>query len=105
MPDNAKRVGPTLLTASAATVYTAPGSTVFHMRSIHFSNNTGTDRVVTMSIGTDAVGTRIFGSMPVRANSSVDWSGYMPLQPAEVLQAYADATNSVTITVSGVESI
>lgn len=101
--DTSKRIGPTLLIGSAATLYTVPASTKFLMRSMHIANVTGSDRTFTLSIGTDATGTRLYGSQKIYANSVIDWSGFMPLDAAEIIQGLADATNAVVVTIGGVE--
>lgn len=104
MADVVKRVyGPTQLPTAATTLYTVPTSTVTVLRYVRFVNTTGTDRTVTMSIGADAAGTRLFSALTVPANSAYDWSGNVPLTPGETLVGYANAAAAVTCVVSGVE--
>jgi hypothetical protein len=105
MADTAKRVaGPTLLTATAATVYTVPASTTTTLRNIHVSNETATAATLTMSIGTDGAGKRLFTGFTVAANDVVDWSGFIVLAAGELLQAFSGTASALTLTVSGVET-
>jgi hypothetical protein len=105
MADTAKRLaGPTSLTASSATIYTVPGSTTAILRNIRVANTTGVVARLTVSIGADAAGTRIWSSVAIPANDALDWSGFMVLAAAETLRAYSDTASALTITVSGVES-
>lgn len=100
--DTAKRLfGPALLTASAATKITAGPLTI--IRQIHLVNtDTTATRTATISIGADAAGTRIF-RVPVPAGITWDWNGFIVLNAADIVQAYADTTNVIAMTVSGIE--
>lgn len=105
MADTAKRLsGPALLTGSAATVYTVPASTTTILRSIHVSNETGTAATLTLSIGTDAAGKRLFTAFSVAANDVLDWSGFIVMTAAEILQAFSGTASALTLTTSGVET-
>lgn len=104
MADTLKRLsGPTALTTSAVTQYTAPALTTAVLRSVHVANETAADHNFTLSIGTDGAGKRLWKSRTVPANDSFDWSGNIVLAAAEVVQALADAGTSLTLTISGVE--
>lgn len=104
MADTQKRLsGPALLTASPATVYTVPAATSTILRSIHVSNETGTAATLTMSVGTDAAGKRLFTAYPVAANDVLDWSGFIVLNTAEIVQAFSATASALTLTTSGVE--
>lgn len=104
MADTAVRLsGPALLTAAAATVYTVPGATTTILRSVHVSNETGTAATFTMSIGIDAAGKRLWTALSIPANSSFDWSGFIVLNAAEVLQAFSGTASALTLTTSGVQ--
>jgi hypothetical protein len=105
MADTLKRLaGPTLLTGSAATVYTVPASTTATLRNIHVCNETGTAATLTMSIGTDGAGKRLFTGFSVAANDVLDWSGAIVLAAAEVLQAFSGTASALTVVISGVET-
>ncbi len=96
--------GPAALTDSAATVYTVPALTSAVMRNIHVTNETGTTRTFTMSIGTDGAGKRVFYAVPVLPGDPFDWSGNIPMVAAEVVQAYASAASALTLVVGGIET-
>lgn len=105
MADTLKRLaGPSLLTASAATLYTVPASTTATLRNIHVCNETGTAATLTMSIGTDGAGKRLFMAFPVPGNDVVDWSGMIVMVAAEVIQAFSGTASALTLVVSGVET-
>ena len=93
--------GPALLSNSAVTLYSAWRSAGITM--LHVSNPSGSALDVTISIGSDAQGTRILDSYAVRA----DWAGsfkcYYVLQAGEVLQGFASVGSVATLTVSGYE--
>jgi len=104
MADTAKRLsGPTLLTAAAVTQYTVPASTTAILRDIHVANETGTAATFTMSIGTDAAGKRLFMGFSIPGNQSFDWSGFIVMVAAEIIQAYSGTASALTLTTSGVE--
>lgn len=102
-------VGPALIATGPATVYTVPAATKTILRHIHLSNPSGSPVTVTLSIGTDAAGTRLLGaySIPAAAagvsDSVRDIFMYIPMEAAEILQAAAGTNNIVTITVGGDE--
>jgi hypothetical protein len=105
MADTLKRLsGPALLTAAAATQYTAPAATTTTLRNIHVCNGTGAARKFTLSIGTDAAGTRLFDGLQIPSYDAFDWSGCIVMNATEILQAFCDVTTSITLTVSGVET-
>lgn len=106
MPDVGVRLaGPTALTTSAATLYTGPGSTTTTVRNIHINNETSGAVTCSLSIGTDGAGKRFVGpALSVAANSSFDWSGFLILAAAEVLQGLASANSSLTVTISGIQT-
>lgn len=105
MPDVGVRIGPTALTTSAATLYTVPASTTLTVRNIHIANESAIAAVtVTLSIGTDAAGKRFIGGLSIPASSSYDWSGFLIVNAAEVIQALASAVTSLTVTISGINT-
>lgn len=104
MADAAKRlVGPSQLAASAATVYTVPASTTALLRNLHVCNTGSSPATLTVSIGADAAGTRLWNAVTVQPGGWLDWTGFMVMTATEVLQAYASAASTLTLTVSGVE--
>lgn len=104
MADTATRLcGPTQLAASAATVYTVPALTTAVMREVLVANTTAGAVSVTVSIGADAAGTRILPTVSVPATSVMQIVGWTVLEAGETLEAYASASSSLTLTISGVE--
>lgn len=104
MPRTAKRLaGPLLITNSVITRYTVPASTKTIIRNIHIQNNSGSAATVTMSIGADAAGTRIFDAYSIPANSVLDHWCYYVLEAAEIVQTNAGTTNVLALTMDGDE--
>jgi len=102
--DTAKRLaGPSALTTSAATYYTVPASTTAILRSVHVNNESASTATFTLSIGTDGAGKRLWSAVDIPTKSSFDWSGFIVLTAAEVIQALASAGTALTLTISGVE--
>lgn len=106
MADTLKRLaGPTLLTATAVTVYTVPAATTGVVRAIHVTNETGAPATFTLSVGVDGAGKRMFYQVPVaNADMGLDWTGNLVLAAGEVLQAYSGTASALTLIVSGVEA-
>lgn len=104
MGDLQKRLsGPAALTTSAATQYTVPGSTSTILRSIHVANTSASVvSTLTLSIGADAAGTRLFAAFPIPGSGVLDWSGFIVLNAADIIQALASVA-TLTLTISGVE--
>lgn len=103
MADTAKIIGPTLLTAAAATMYTTPGATQFVWKFLRIANTSGTAATVTVSIGADAAATRIFGGETVPANGSITFDLWLPLAATTIIQAYSGTNGVCTFTAGGVE--
>jgi hypothetical protein len=110
MPRTAKRLfGPALITNSVATKYTVPASTKTIVRHIHIQNPSGSAVTITISIGTDAAGTRIFDAFSIPAagagvtGSVYDHFCYYVMEATEILQMVAGTTNILTATVDGEE--
>jgi hypothetical protein len=93
--------GPSLLTASAATIYTVQGATTAVVRHIHVANEDVAQRTLTLSIGADAAGTRLFNAFPLAAGQHYDLFAYIPMAATEIVQASADVTNKLAITIGG----
>jgi hypothetical protein len=106
MGDTNKRLfGPAQLTAVAATKYTVPALTKTLIRHVHFFNADASARTVTVSIGADAAGTRLFDTFSIASKTGYDWYPFAVMDAAEILQAFADVTLQVTMTVFGTESV
>ena len=90
--------GPGQLAGTATTLFTASGKQV--IRHIHIYNPS-TATTVTMSIGTDAAGTRILDAYSVPEDVPVDIWGPFTLEDSEVFQASAAAASQVVVTIDG----
>lgn len=96
-----RMAGPAQVSNAAATKYTVPGSTVAVVRHIHISNPTASPVDFTLSIGTDAAGTRLFDGLAIPADSVYEHFCYHVLAAAEIIQAFAGTNNVITLTISG----
>jgi hypothetical protein len=106
MADTLKRLaGPVALAAAAGTVYTVPALTGTVLRGLRVVNETGSAATFTLSIGTDGAGKRVWYSQQVAPGDGYDWTGNIPMVAAEIVQAYASAATTLTVVLSGVETI
>lgn len=106
MPRIATRLaGPAQVSNAAATKYTVGSSKLGIVRHIHVSNPSGSSVTFTLSIGADAVGTRLFDTYSIAANSVLDHFCYYVLVATEVIQAFAGTNNVLTLTIDGDESV
>ena len=94
---------PTAITASAATVYTPSGATTGIIRTYSF--NTLTAHSVSLSIGTDAVGTRILDTYLLTVSVPLIVNGWYVVPNGVNVQVKADAitTNAPTFGAWGYE--
>lgn len=104
MAQTPKRLsGPAQLTGTPATIYTVPAATKTVVRYIHVSNPSASPVALTMSIGADAAGTRIFDALAIAANSEQDFWCYHVLEAAEIIQAWAGTASVLVVTMDGEE--
>lgn len=105
MTDTLKRlVGPKTLESSTTAQYDSTGKTVA-VRFIHVSNPTTSDSTLTMSIGADAGGTRLFDAYVIPAKSVFAYPCNFVLvtgDGASAITAHAPS-GTLVLTVSGVE--
>lgn len=110
MARTAKRLyGPALVATGPTTVYTVPAATKTVIRHIHVNNPSASPVTLTLSIGADAAGTRLFDaySIPAKAAGVVDsvreifW--YQIMDAAEILTLSAGTTNILVIVINGDE--
>lgn len=100
-------VGPVAIATGPATIYTVPAASKTIIRNIHLQNPSGSAVTVTLAIGTDAAGKRIFDAFSVPAAAAgvtanvIDHWCYYVLETTEILQAAAGTNNIVVITVDG----
>jgi hypothetical protein len=97
--------GPGQLTGSAVTKYTVPALTKTIIRHIHVSNPSGGAVTLTVSIGADAAGTRIFDAYSIAANSVFDHFCYYVLTNTEIVQALAGSASVLVFTMDGDEIV
>lgn len=96
--------GPALLTGTTATKYTVPAGTKAIVRWIHIENNDAAVAYnLTLSIGADAAGTRMFDAYPIPAGAVYDWYPYLEMDTAEIIAAFASTTNKLGIIIGGDE--
>lgn len=96
--------GPSQLTNASATLYTVPASTLTTIEHLHFANEAAVDAQLTMNIGSDAAGHRLFKGFVIPANSVYDYypqRGY--LNAAEIITGFTAAGSDVTVTCWGRE--
>jgi predicted amidohydrolase len=104
MAKTAKRLfGPAQLSGAAATKYTVPAGTKAIVRHVHLFNASGAPVTVTVSLGADAAGTRLFDAFSVPSGQPFDWYPYQVMEAAEVIQAFASVANVVVMAVFGDE--
>lgn len=99
--------GPAPLTNAAANMYVVPASSLAVLRQIHVSNPTGNAVGLTLSIGADAAGTRLYDSYSIPAAAAgviasvMDFFCYHPVAAGEVVQAFCATQNALVIEISG----
>lgn len=104
MPSTWKRLfGPAQISNAAATKYTVPALTKTRIRHIHISNPSGSIVNLTISIGADAAGVRIFDAFPIPANDVYNDYGVYVVDAAEIIQAFGSTTNILVLTIDGEE--
>lgn len=107
MPNIRKRLfGPAVLTNAMATKYTVPAGTKTEIQHIH-AMNPGAAVNLTMSIGADAAGVRIYDQLSIPANSQglvpYPWVKFV-MEVGEILQA-KDSVGQIVLTIDGEENI
>ena len=93
--------GPLSITGASATRYTVPALTKTIIRHMHFQNPTGGALTITVSIGADAAGTRLFDAYSLAAGAVLDHFCYYIADAAEVVQA--GSSGAVILTMDGDE--
>lgn len=104
MADRERRLyGPAQLTNVAATLFTVPAGVRQILRYMRFALPAGADRTFTLSIGVDAPATQLFRAQLIPGGGAYEWSGFVPLEAGEIVQAYASANAAVTAIITGIE--
>lgn len=84
-------------------MYTVPSATKTNVQNIHISNPGGGSAVtITISIGSDAAGTRVVATLSVPSGTPRDF-GLFYMTEGEVLQLAASSNNVLSAIVDGVE--
>ncbi len=101
--------GPAVIATGPTTVYTTPALTKTLVRWIHFSNPSASPVTVTLSVGADAAGTRLWStySIPAAAagvsDSVREIYPYLVVDAAEIVTLSAGTNNIVVIVIGGDE--
>lgn len=110
MAKTAKRLyGPAVIATGPATVITVPALTKTIVRQIHLQNPSTSPVTFTLSIGSDAAGTRLWDAYSIPAAAAGvtdnvrDIPMYMVIDAAEIIQLAAGTNNILVITVFGDE--
>lgn len=93
--------GPAQVSNAAATKYTVPAGMRATVRAINVQNPSAGSVKLTMSIGADAAATRIFDGYSLLAGQVFPHFCYYVLEAGEILQAFSDTNNILTLTVDG----
>jgi hypothetical protein len=93
--------GPAQVSNAATTKFTNTSGESFILRHVHVYNpGTGT-ATFTMSIGTDAAGTRLFDAYPVLEDVPLDHWCYYVLTGTETIQALSGTNNQLVLVLDG----
>src|SRR3990172_4979360 len=104
MADVGKRFyGPAQPAGSAGTLFTVTTSHSYHVSSITVANTTAVAATITVSIGTDAAGTRILDAVEVPGHDVLMLNGYWFMASAEIMQGWQGTASALTVTISGVD--
>lgn len=106
MPRIASRlVGPAQIATGPTTVYTVPSNEKAILRHVHIQNPSASAVTFSMSIGTDAAGTRLFDSYSIGAGQVLDHFCMYVLEETETIQLSAGTNNILVVTIDGDVSV
>lgn len=97
--------GPSVLSATAGspTVATVPTGYQWTTKQFVFTNTSGSDALVYVSVGAmGTVGNRVLNALPIAGFDVVVWDTALVVNSAETVQAYADRSG-VNLTMVGWE--
>ena len=97
--------GPALVSNVAATKYTVPAGRRTIVRHIRVANTAAGAATLTLSIGADAAGTRVYEVFSIAASSIEDRWVYFVLAAAEIIAGLSGTNNVLTLTINGDEQI
>lgn len=95
--------GPAQLTGSAADLYTVPTGKRIRVLDTHVSNPSASAVDLTLSIGTDAAGTRVYDGLSIAADSRKDDFTPYELAAGEKIQGFASSAATLNLTITGYE--
>src|ERR1041385_3891860 len=105
MATTSKRLfGPAQLTNAAATLYTAPAATVAVARRMRVSNPTINPINITLSIGADAAGTRLYDNVAGPPCGSLDLYRPFTLAATKFFQGFASDNAELVLKIDGTET-
>ena len=93
--------GPAQLTNSSVEIYVSTAGQTVVVRHVHVSNPSGAAVTFFLSVGVDAVGTRLFDAYSIAAGAVLDWFCYLPLVGGtDNIYAHAGTTTTLVITIA-----
>lgn len=93
--------GPDDLPVGPTTYYTCPADSRTVMRHLHVSNPQSHPVSISMSIGADAYGTRLFDSYVVPPTSVYDWYPIAVIEAGETIQLSTSLANELVAYAGG----
>ncbi len=96
--------GPAQPGTTNATLYTVPGSTTAHLKTIHVMNTTGSAATINIAFnGTAATQANCFlYQFSVPANGTYNWNGTISLDAADTIQGLQGTSAALTVVISAV---
>lgn len=91
--------GPALLTTTPTTLFTANDRSVIEL--IHIMNESVSSVNLSLSIGTDAAGTRIYDSYPIPAGQMRAIPEFFVVNTGETMQGSASVNSAIVLVISG----
>lgn len=106
MADTGSRVyGPAAPGTTNGTLYTVPGGTTAHVKSIKVTNTTATAAWITLAVNgtSDTVGNHwVFSTYSVPARGFVHVETYEALAATDTIQGKQETSGALTVTISAV---
>jgi hypothetical protein len=96
---HASLAGPAVLGNTAATVLDASRDVL--VETIHVSNPSGSPVDLTLSVGADAAGTRMFDGLSIPADTVKSFAQRLVLSDGEIIQAYAGTAGVLVMSIEG----
>lgn len=95
--------GPAQLSSSASTLYTCPTGMKARILHIHASNPSASPVDLTLSIGADAAGTRVYDGFPLDPDQIEHNYDPFDLAAGDIIQGFASSPSTVVLTITGYE--